>query len=183
MGLDVHALEDFRVPHAWFPRPAPTVDCGNYRSIFRHPTDPQQGNPMPFCDATPIAEKGRRRQWRYMIKYPMGDEVEFILPCPSLPFNLTRQSVIDRVKLSVRQEMKKDRHAKLRVIKSNINQILIHRNKADDIPLWDKFFESLPSSNEQPHHTYRNSLEELAQKFGGLCSHVRSMCNLSLIHI
>ena len=49
---------------------------------------------------------GKRQEWKYVIEYFGGDKQSFILPCISLPSsNLARKDVIDRARLSIRQQI------------------------------------------------------------------------------
>ena len=59
------------------------------------PCDQNQGPPLgPDVLPEPLTEKGQRHQWRFSIRYVGDDVKDWILPHPSLPFDLTRESVI-----------------------------------------------------------------------------------------
>lgn len=122
-GILVHYMENFSEANAYMPRPAPMIPCGNWNNLFRHP-DPRQGCPIGG-EVTPITERGKRRHWRYVVRYAGGDVKDFVLACPSLPFDLTLGSLRPRICNTVRQEMHKGCTTKLRGIHSRIKEVKI----------------------------------------------------------
>ena len=97
--MNVHYMENFTHPNAYFPRPAPAYPCPTWNGMFRH-CDPRQGNPVGGI-VSAITEKGQRRKWRYSIRYAGGDVKDFVEKCPSLPFDLTLDSLRVRICNSV----------------------------------------------------------------------------------
>jgi hypothetical protein len=166
-GLDVYYLVDFNEEHNWFPRPAPGLMHSSYHRLFPHP-DLNQGPPLGPTSVSAISERGQRHQWLYRVQYVGGAVMDHIVACPSLPFALSRDSVIDRVRLSTRQTMHKKRLTKLPVIRRNIESVLRHRLELDCMSSWNSFFDSLPKSEDVPHSSYINVLEEISVKYGGV---------------
>lgn len=152
---------------AWFPRPAPAYPCGNWKEIFAHPSDPlRHGFPISGT-CTPVALKGKRQHWQYYISYVSGDTQQFMLPCPSLPFPLTRSSIIERFRHTVRQDMRKNCVEVMGAVERSILTLLSHRMDEEKIPAWNTFFANIPHTSSDMHCTYINAFVELATQYGG----------------
>lgn len=77
------------------------------------------------------------------------------------------QRAISRLRKLERQEMKKGCHDTLLGIQANINRLLRNRSDASAIPLWNRFFESIPPSHHVAHSSYYDVLGLLAMNYGG----------------
>ena len=97
-GVDIHYVEDYSGGERWYPMPAPAhPGLGNFDALFQHPLDPDRnGRPMLVRDYYPVEEKGQRQHFCYEIVYASGDSKVFVLPCPSLPYEISRDIVIAR---------------------------------------------------------------------------------------
>ena len=126
------------------------------------------GFPISCLKHYPISERGQRRNWRYVIAYAKRPEHHtFVFPSPSLPVELSRKSAIAIVIKSRRQKLKEDYEKELPVIRERYNAVL--RNRTDDekyLPFVDRFFNSLPKSNDAVHETYFCALSLLSKLYG-----------------
>jgi hypothetical protein len=119
-------------------------------------------------DVYALNASGRRQEWKYVIEYFGGDKQNFILPCISLPSSsLTRNNVIERARLSIRQEIRSESYASIQAAKSNIFKVLSKRDEMQSWPEWESFFSGIPASNEIAHSTYINALSLLGHEVGG----------------
>lgn len=101
--VDCHYMEDYSEKEGWFPRPAPLIRSKVWDEIFLHPEDPMRHGIPLSCEAFPIVDKGKRQQWQYNVKYARGDVCRFVLPCPSLPIDLSREQILSKVGSAERQ--------------------------------------------------------------------------------
>lgn len=169
-GVDVHYKEDFSRGEGWFPRPASTLPgVGNFDTLFCHPEDPGvHGKPITCLSAYPVEEKRQRQKWVYEIGYSTGTSHTFTAACPSLPYELSRDSILRRMDTSRRQELKKSFLSKLDLVRYNILKTLTNRCDHDrHWPSHSAFFNSLPTRKEDAHPSYYDSLAYLKESFGG----------------
>jgi hypothetical protein len=169
-GVDVHYRQDFSGGESWFPRPSTTLPgVGNFNTLFRHPTNPDiHGKPIVCKNSYPVEEKRQRQQWVYDIGYSTGSSHTFTAPCPSLPYNLSRKSVKERLGKALRQDLKKDFLNKIDVVRRNILKTLT--NRCDKDKHWsshNNFLNSLPKRKEEAHSSYYNALSFLKTTYGG----------------
>jgi hypothetical protein len=169
-GVDVHYTEDYSRGESWFPRPAPILPgVGNFDSIFAHPDGAAvHGKPITCLSVYAVVEKRQRQQWVFVIGYSMGSTYEFTVRCPSLPYALSRDSVVQRMEISCRQELKKTFFNKLDLMRTNIRRML--RNRCDEKKYWPQhkaFLKSLPKRKEDAHAFYYDALAYLKEHFGG----------------
>ena len=132
-------------------------------------------------DATPVLIFGRRQEWCYTAHYFGGDAQIFSLSCPSLPFQIMSRTngqwnylrpylllfsfsllciVIERIRLAVPQDPKRDSVSVLSSAQRHIVQLLKIRKEAF-IDAWDIFFRSLVAVE------YSCVATELSLSFGG----------------
>ena len=120
-GIDVHYMTSYHRGQAWyFPMPAsPVPDVGNFNRIFQHPTEPEKfGIPISCRKHFAIQERGCRRQWRYEIHYALQEGGHtFTLPCPSLPFEFSRDDIVELFQNVKRQQFKPKCQANLEQIR------------------------------------------------------------------
>ena len=169
VGVDVYYKENYSKRESWYPRPAPTLPgTGNFNVRFCHPDSPETaGIPLVCESASPVEAKRLRQQWDYRIRYSNGTHIDFRVPCPSLPYEVTRDEVLERLRTARRQELKPDFLAKCNQIKRNILETLQNRGDAAFWPEYVDFFNSLPQREEDNHPSYYNTLPYLMDKFGG----------------
>lgn len=111
---------------------------------------------------TPMTgEAGKRQSWLYTAEYYGGTKTEHICPCPVIPFELSRNSLIEKLKLLKCQPFKETYFEnKLPKIKENIKKLLRKRRRPDEEKLfWDSFFcNVLPNGVDDPKFATVNSL-------------------------
>ena len=116
-----------------------------------------------------LTAPGRRQEWKYVIEYFGGDKQSFIRPCISLPSSyLTRLDVIERARLSIRQEISSSFFHKVQEARANIYKVLAKKDELLSWPEWESFFRGIPSTNEVEHASYINALSLLGQEVGGI---------------
>jgi hypothetical protein len=98
-GVAIHYVEDFSGGERWYPMPAPAhPGLGNFDIVFQHPIDKEKhGRPLLVKSYYPVEERGQRQHFYYEIVYVSGDVQVFILPCPSLPYEISRDIVLERL--------------------------------------------------------------------------------------
>lgn len=154
---------------AFFPMPAcPLPASANFCTTFAHPEHPlDYGMPLSCLRHEPISERGQRGNWRFLIAYAMREETHtFILPCPSLPVELSRKQVIAAVLQGKKQSVKETCIKDLPRIRERYYAVLANRQDDQQIPLVDKFFESLPKNDGEEHETYYCALSLLSKLYG-----------------
>jgi hypothetical protein len=169
-GVDINYKEDYSRGEDWLPLPASTLPgVGNFDALFRHPDHlGAHGEPIVCRSSYPVVEKRQRQQWVYDIGYSDGSSHQFTKPCPSLPYELSRDDVKKRFTNPCRQAIKPSFHAKLGMVRRNILTTLTNRCDEDKHwPSFDTFFNSLPHRKEDAHSSYYNAMSYLMEKFGG----------------
>ena len=164
-GVDVFYKIDFTDRESWFPMPAPRLPgVGNFNAIFHHA---EHGAAVSCTNAFGVVERRQRQQWMYEILYGSGKRETFRMACMSLPYELSRESILMRLQNSSRQKQKKTFMAKLRRIRRSIKATLRNRCDEKHWPSHDQFFKSLPRSEHEVHPTYYNALSHLMTHYGG----------------
>ena len=137
------------------------------REMFKH-DDPRQGHVKTIV-AHPYTENGRRQEYRYIIEYYGGDVKAFDMKCPSLPFSITRDDLLQRIGFLTRQSFSKSFFKHKDTIISNIRRILRHRGKfASAMPSWDTFFScTMPQSLDEDFNFSGSIFHRLVTEFGG----------------
>ena len=80
----------------WHPMPAAADPRAvKFRNMFQHPTDPETHGPAQFIKAWyPVS----KQKYRFDIGYAItGDVHTFILPCPSLPYEVSRDLILGMI--------------------------------------------------------------------------------------
>lgn len=147
----------------------PLPAAASFAATFAHPVDPVDfGLPMSCLRHFPVIERGQRRNWKYVIAYAKREETHtFTLPCPSLPVELSRSTVIAAVIQSRRQKLKKDILKEIPPIREKYEAVLC--NRMDDkkyLPIVNKFFDSLPQNDDHVHQSYFCALTLLSRLYG-----------------
>ena len=126
---------------------------------FRHPDNPNRP-PMNLTMTAMTGEAGKRQSWLYTAEYYGGAKTEHICPCPVIPFELSRNSLIEKLRLLKRQPFKEICFKeKFPIIKDNIKKLLRQRKCVDEAVVWKYFFDNvLPSSIDDPRFCSVNSL-------------------------
>ena len=135
-GVEMYYKED-STANGWFPRPIIVADKEKWKELFQ-PDDITQGVPIDVIPI-PLMDRGQRQRWRYDVQFEGGDKKEFVYPCIPLPVTLTRQNVLDRLRLVPHQVPLKTWFDKSAEVVSNIKKLLTHRMMDRYIPEWDVF--------------------------------------------
>jgi hypothetical protein len=96
------------------------------RVMFRH-EDPRQGH-VKSVTANAYTDNGRRQEYRYIVEYYGGDIKGFDVPCESVPFSMTRESLLQRIGYVTRQQFDETYFKTKDKVVSNVRRILKHRN-------------------------------------------------------
>ncbi len=77
---------------------AANVGARLFKTTFRHPTDPDiHGNPLCIKDWYPV----KKQKYCYEISYSSDSIERFILPCPSLPYEISKDMILGIVILLI----------------------------------------------------------------------------------
>ena len=144
-------------------QPGNTLAC---TAAFK-PDGINQGSVMNV-KAEALIEKGRRQEWWYDVMFAGGEKKTFVLPCISLPMNINRDLVIERLGCIVQQPYNPSWFKKRELILKNIKMLLHNRSKSESIREWQKLFNRLPKRvNEELPSNYISSLQKLIVGQGG----------------
>jgi hypothetical protein len=92
-----------------------------------------------------LAEEKKRQSWSYAVKYAGGGVKNFVLPCPSLPIDVTKEKVLERYRTSTIQACKGE-FDKIPIL-NNIKKLLHSRGKSDEcLPSWELLFAKFPDN-------------------------------------
>ena len=96
---------------------------------------------------------------------------------------MSRNEILQRLNLCIRQPVKEDAFLKLNVARKNISKLLTHKVpfysifycllkiifQGDEkfIAEWESFFQGLPRTSQHAHASYEESLVTLAALYGG----------------
>jgi hypothetical protein len=120
----------YKVSHrqkGWFPRPCPPGCMTLARQMFTH-EDPRQGH-VKTVAANAYTDNGRRQEYRYIVEYYGGDVKGVDLKCPSIPFSMSREALLERIGYITRQCWKKTYFRQKSRVLANIVRILKHRDR------------------------------------------------------
>ena len=95
----------------------------------------------------------------YIRRFVKRDVLEFVKPCVSMPFDLTLESLQQRIACVIRQKLHKSWPPTMREVRENIRLVLNCRRDAALLPHWDDFLNALPDSSD--------TLGRLAREYGG----------------
>jgi hypothetical protein len=113
-------------------------------------------------------EAGKRQSWLYTAEYYGGVRTEHICPCPVIAFELSRPSLIEKLKLLKRQPFKETYFIeKLPIIKNKITILLRQRRCRENLAIWESFFSNaFPSSVDDPKFfSVKSNLIDLVSKY------------------
>jgi hypothetical protein len=118
--------------------------------------------------AEALTEKGRRQEWFYDVLFAGGEKKSFVLPCLSLPMNINRDLVIERLGFIVQQPYNPSWFKKRELILKNIKTLLHNRSKSNSIKEWQRLFNRLPKRiDEGMVPNFKSSLQMLIVGQGG----------------
>ena len=118
--------------------------------------------------ALPVDLRGRRQEWVYSITYAGGDTQAFYLPCPSLPFHISRDIALERAGLAIRQKMQPAWCRDKESIHCSVDKVLRNRRDSVYISEWNSFFSNIPKDDiSMPHPSYVDALRQLYFYHGG----------------
>jgi hypothetical protein len=118
--------------------------------------------------AEALTEKGRRQEWFYDVLFAGGEKKSFVLPCLSLPMNINRDLVIERLGFIVQQPYNPSWFKKRELILKNIKTLLHIRTKSNSIQEWQKLFDrQLPKKIDEVKPNFKSSLQMLIVGQGG----------------
>ena len=156
--LSIHYRTDCTVP-AWLPSPFPQSIMFSNLWPFRHELSPQQ---PPFrVTRTPLTgEQGRRTWWLYQADYagPGERRTRHEYASPSLPTNLSRSMLREKLMDLKRQPFKAKFFSNIAVVSENVYKVLRRRRRPRaDFQEWGIFFAALPTCENDPRYSDLNS--------------------------
>ena len=164
-GVNIY-YKDNSVATGWYPRPVQPGNSLACSAAFK-PDGSDQGSVMAV-EAEALIEKGRRQEWRYDVSFAGGEKKSFILPCKSLPMNINRELVIERLGVIVQQPINPTWFKKRELILKNIKSLLHTRSKSNSIQEWENLFDRLPKQiGEAMTPNFKSSLQILIVGKGG----------------
>lgn len=144
------------------------AECKEWKKAFIADGE-NQGVPVEVITSA-CNEKGNRQSWCYDVTFAGGEQKLFNLPCISLPVNINRLTLEQRLKNVPMQQFHESFYQTRDKVFENIKKLLHHRMMDDKIEEWrELFYEIFPKNKEEEESNRQCSslLLKLAKTFHG----------------
>lgn len=161
--------KDNSTANGWFPRPVMPAQCKQWKKSFI--ADGENQGVATQVQANACNEKGNRQAWHYEVTFAGGEEKSFLLPCVSLPLNISRESVLERLRYIPLQPFHESFFETKDDILDKIKSLMEHRLMPEKIVEWEElFYDLFPQSVLEGLDSNQQECEliQVALKYGGL---------------